>query len=675
MIRKIFISDTIKENIALCPPGNTEAIITSQVRREVDYFIFSNTVYETPAFLVLFISEAELEDFSREIIQKNIKYFYYQIVLVSLNTEFDPAPLFGKEHFQTFRSGCITDREYAFIVNNTFLHMENVYRNEIRKKAEIEELTDIRNDQNDLIEIGKALSVEKNQDRLLGLILFFSQKITGADAGSIFLVEDTDDGQKQLRFKYANTYSLDISYKEYVMPLNLDSIAGYVAITGRILNISDVYELTATDPVQFNSSFDKANNYRTKSMLVVPMRNYVDDIIGVIQLLNSKEFHDEEKDKLVSDVYKIRLKNREDFETHVIPFNKKYETLLEAITNQAAIAIENNQMIKQIRTQFEEFVKASVTAIESRDPATSGHSFRVAAICKELAAAINREDTGPYAALKFSDTELQELEYSALLHDFGKVYIDTAIFSKAKKLFPRDLEYLLLKLEYLYRCVELKYTEREAAIKDTVTPGWEEELSALQQEQQSALKRIREIKALIAGLNEPQVQNKNPAEIIRNLEQELKGYGCPDIEGREMAVLTEYEINNLSISRGSLNQEERKEIESHVERSYNFVSKIPWPAEFRRIPDFTQKHHEMLNGSGYPRHISSKEEIPVQARMIAIADIYDALTAADRPYKKALSIERTIAIMQEEAANNRIDRELLDIFLKYKIYDSIKFSS
>jgi len=667
LIHRIIISEAIQELIALNPVEKFEQMIVSNVRKELDYIIFNSTIYDSTAFLLLFISIKESADFQKTIIQKNIKHFYYKVILVCPAAD-QSIPTLDDENFFGFRNNRITAQEYIFLVKSSFKTMHFEYMAALKERAEIDELADIQNDQNDLIAIGKALSVEKDQDKLLSLILFFSQKITGADAGSIFLIEELDSGEKQLRFKYANTHSLDISYKEFTMPLNKDSIAGYVAITGEILNIPDVYHLSADAPVSFNPSFDKANNYRTKSMIVVPMRDYTDQVIGVIQLLNSKETADEELDEILKETHHITLRSKEDFENKVQPFKKKYETILVAIANQAAIAIENNLMMKQIRSQFEEFVRASVTAIESRDPATSGHSFRVADICTRLARAINMEKSGVFASLEFSKTEMQELEYAALLHDFGKVYIDMSIFSKAKKLFPRDLEYLLLKLEYLYKYTELFYTQSEIHL--AVAEANPQELEKIYNQKIANLQKIQNIKARIMELNEPHIQENDPSAVLKEIEADLKAFDCTDIDGNKIELLTQSEKSNLAIKRGSLNQDERIEIESHVIRSYNFVSKIPWPKEFRHIPEFTQKHHEMLDGSGYPAHLQSKENIPVQARMITIADIFDSFTAADRPYKKALPVDETLVSMQKEAVKNKIDKDLLDVFIKYKIWET-----
>lgn len=563
--------------------------------------------------------------------------------------------------------------ELSFHIKRAFSVMEREQKLAAERKRHENTLLDMKHDQEDLINIGRALSIEKDPDHLFRLILMLSKKITGADAGSIYIVEDLKGAGKQLRFKYSHTFSKELPYEEFVMPLNRNSIAGYVAVTGTILNIPDVYKLSKSDPIAFNSSFDREHNYRSKSMLVVPMRNHQDEIIGVIQLINSKE-DDNGNGKITgNEAFEIALSTPADFEKKVVPFASRYESLMEAVAGQAAIAIENNRMMKQIQEQFEEFVKASVTAIESRDAATSGHSFRVAELCKQMALAINAENEGVFSDMRFSEMAIKELEYAALLHDFGKVYIDLAIFQKSKKLFPKEFENLMLRFDYLYRCVELRFLMEENRLLQSAREGNDvsDQFDRIRSKRDSRLGRIREIKQTLAMLNEPTVTNRDPEDIIREIHRELDSIGCEDPDGKPIPVITESEKVNLEIRRGSLNPLERREIESHVVHTYNFVSRIPWPPEYRNIPEIARRHHEKPDGTGYPDGISGNEEIPVQARMMAIADVYDALAATDRPYKKSVPLEKTLSILEEEARNNKLDADLVDLFIRHRIYEKV----
>jgi len=440
-----------------------------------------------------------------------------------------------------------------------------------------------------------------------------------------------------------------------------------VATTGTILNIPDVYELGPDAPYSFNRSFDEEHGYRTRSMLSVPMRNHLDEIIGVIQLINSKETSDSDRVFSGNEAFEVRLETREDFERRVVAFDRRYESLLEAVASQAAIAIENNRMLLQIESQFDEFVKASVTANESRDPATSGHSFRVADMSVAVARTISDQQDGPFHDTVFSTSELKELELAGLLHDFGKVYLDPNVFLKGNKLYPKDLAYLHMRLDFLYRSVELSYAERT---NHSLLSGSSDrrEVERLQREKSARLASLLKIIGLVDVLNRPNLRNGEPDDLIRDLESLGDGLDYTDPRGEPIPLLTNDERENFSIRRGSLNREERLMIESHVAHSYNFVSRIPWPPEYRRIPDIILGHHEKLDGSGYPGGWKGRDRIPLQARIMAMADIFDALTAPDRPYKKSVPLEKVLLILREEAAANKLDGEVVDLFIESGLY-------
>jgi HD-GYP domain-containing protein (c-di-GMP phosphodiesterase class II) len=520
--------------------------------------------------------------------------------------------------------------------------------------AEMEELRDIFADQEILIEIGRNLFEERNTGKLMGMILDACKRITCADAGSVFLCEEGENGPA-LRFKHSHTTSRPLEYEEFVMPRNERSIAGYVATTGKVLNLPDVYRLDPTRPYGFNRHYDLESGYRTRSMLVVPMRDHEGVVIGVIQLINSKEGGEADG----RTAYDVMLRDEADFELKVFPFKARYNSLMVAVANQAALALENSRMIKRIEEQFDAFVRASVLAIESRDPATSGHSFRVARAAVSLMAAVDAERDGVYSSCSFSAKDRLELEYAGLLHDFGKVYIDSRIFTKAKKLFERDYDCLVLRLKFLYRTIELEYARRGFA---ALGEGGTGRLEAVQEECARALEGLMRTMSAVSALNEPRETETDPRETIAGFPvppPELRA----DLDGTTLPLLTEAERENLAIRRGSLNAEERKVIQSHVDYTVTFVSNIPWPPELSGIPEYCAKHHEMLNGSGYPAGLRA-DCIPLQARMLAVADIYDALAARDRPYKKALPEDAVERILREEAETGKLDAELVRIFLE-----------
>ncbi len=304
-------------------------------------------------------------------------------------------------------------------------------------------------------------------------------------------------------------------------------------------------------------------------------------------------------------------------------------------------------------------MRASISAVESRDPATSGHSSRVSRTALALMAAVDEDRRGAYAACSFGPAERKAIEYAGLLHDFGKVYIDGRIFTKAKKLFERDYDCLVLRLKFLYRSLELRYARRGM---DAMRDGRPAEAERLEEECARALRALMQTLDLVHILNEPRETETDPGEEIARLLAESPGPELrADLDGSPLPLLTEEEIACLSIRRGSLNAEERRAIQSHVEYTEAFVSRIPWPPELAGIPEFCAKHHEMLDGSGYPRGLRG-DRIPLQARMLAVADVYDALSARDRPYKKALPPDAVRRILEEDAGRGKLDAELVRIF-------------
>ncbi|HNR89784.1 MAG TPA: HD domain-containing phosphohydrolase [Spirochaetota bacterium] len=667
-LQRIFISTTIDHLIAVPDEHADSVVVSDRIIDEITKILASKK--GGTLFAVIFI---DIDDYEQAYaLLKSFKPndLAYRIVAMDPENRHTLSNMNRLKYIHELRTTPIMDREFIFLVRKSFDAMVDEIAAAAERQSYQIRLLDAKHDQEDLISIGKSLSLEKDPDKLLRSILFLSKRITGADAGSIYLVEDATGGGTQLRFKYSHTFSKEIPMEEFVIPYDTNSIAGYVAITGTVLNIPDVYELSTEDPITFNSNFDRTQSYRSKSMLVVPMRNHIDEIIGVIQLINSKENLDSAS-VTGNEAFEVRLTTLEDFETKVVPFDHRYESLMEAVASQAAIAIENNRMIRQIENQFEEFVRASVTAIESRDVATSGHSFRVAEICTRLAHAVNQATDGPFKHVNFNENAVKELEYAALLHDFGKVYIDIAIFMKGKKLFPKEFENLILKMNYLYRSIELNYSLEEAQIAVRgADPALIEEARTRKEERERTLAAIKVIIEEVRRLNEPAVTVTDIERRICEIDETVRGFRCYDIDGNIVRVLTDDEKTNLGIPRGSLNESERREIESHVVHTYNFVSKIPWPPEFKRIPEIALKHHEKLDGSGYPNRLTAGD-IPIQAKMMAIADIYDALTASDRPYKKALPAERALSILDDEAKHNKIDPELFRLFVEKRIYEQV----
>lgn len=507
----------------------------------------------------------------------------------------------------------------------------------------------------ELTRIGMALSTERDYSTLLGLILEQGLRITGADAGSLYIVEKPDNGDPQLRFKYAlNRSRPDIPFVELTMPLNTASIAGYAASTGEPLVIDDVYYLPPDVDYSFNRSIDEKYGYRTRSQLTIPMRDHWDETIGVLQLINRKRDGE------------AILATPEDFNTQVVPFSPRQVELVSALAGQAAVSIENSQLYEDIERLFEGFVKASVTAIEQRDPTTFGHSGRVASYTVALAKAVDRADDGPYADVRFSRDEIKEIRYAGLLHDFGKVGVREQVLVKAKKLYPPDLSLIRQRFAFIRRTAEADYHRQRA---DFLAEHGEKEyakfITKLQVEHEKRLTELDHFMDLIMQSNEPTVL---PEGSFEELLQYAERY-YEDIEGKQQPFLTDDEVRFLTIRKGSLDESERLEIESHVTHTYRFLLQIPWTKELHLIPHIAYGHHEKLDGSGYPRRVKA-EQIPIQTRMMTLSDIFDALTAADRPYKRAVPVPKALDILGSETEAGMLDPALFTLFTEAKVFEA-----
>lgn len=504
--------------------------------------------------------------------------------------------------------------------------------------------------------IGTALSSERDYGKLLTVILKKCREISSADAGSLYLVEK-EDGKNFLRFKLAQNDTLSLeNVLDQKLPLNKESLAGYVAVTGKPLNLKDVYSIHSSSPYSFNRNFDENTGYRTKSMIVVPMKNHSGEVTGVLQLINRKIN------------FKKKLSSLRNVQKEVIPFSRESQEIVDSLASQAAICIENNLLYKNIENLFEGFVKASVTAIEQRDPTTSGHSERVAILTVRLAEILNNLNSGKYANIQFSKDEIKELRYATLLHDFGKVGVRENVLVKAKKLYPLEIDIIRQRFDYIKKSLEKDYAEKKAQYfrehtgkRDSIY------ITTLDLELRKEIERMEHYFSVIKKSDEPSLlPEENSAELSKLINKKFIGR-----DGRETVILSEREFHFLSIKKGSLTDEEREEVESHVTHTFNFLSKIPWTNELRGIPQIAYSHHEKLDGKGYPRKLDYKQ-IPFQSRLITISDIYDALTAADRPYKRAVIAEKALDILLYEAKEKKLDPYLVKLFIDSKVYELVK---
>jgi HD-GYP domain-containing protein (c-di-GMP phosphodiesterase class II) len=540
-------------------------------------------------------------------------------------------------------------------------------RSEFRMKSEVSRLQKqvyvAQKNLAELNKIGASLNSEHDLDRLLELILEKCLEITFSDAGSLYLVVDEESTlstqnsgakEKKLNFKISKNQSREVAFTEFRMDISNKSISGSVALTGEILNIDDVHFLPKNSTYSWNKSFDENNGYNTKSMLTVPMKNAKDEVVGVVQLINKKVNP------------RIKLTEVEDFDKYVRTYSKSDEALAVSLAAQAAVAIDNANLYKRITDLFEGFIRASVTAIESRDPTTSGHSERVSTLCVEMAKSINMERAGHYSDIFFTDAQIREIKYAALLHDFGKIGVKENVLVKAKKLYPYELDTIHFRYEYIKKCIELDYSKR---MNDLLlaygNKAAGEHMENLASEMSRKLKEMDVFFNIIMRANEPTVLEEGHFEKL----QELGHTGFND-RGTRIELLSPLEIQRLSIKRGSLAEDERVEIETHVTHTFRFLSKIPWTDDLRNVPSVAYAHHEKLDGSGYPRQVNGNE-IPVQARIMTIADIFDALTASDRPYKKAMPAEKALQILEDEVKVKKLDPEIFKLFVGRQIYKKV----
>jgi response regulator RpfG family c-di-GMP phosphodiesterase len=338
-----------------------------------------------------------------------------------------------------------------------------------------------------------------------------------------------------------------------------------------------------------------------------------------------------------------------------------------SLAGQAAVSIENGQLYRSIERLFEGFIKAAVTAIDQRDPTTSGHSVRVATLTCDLAEVADRTTRPPFDRTRFSREQMKELRYAGLLHDFGKVGVREEVLVKSKKLPPVYLERIESRFDLIRRTLESEFHRRRADLLLELGPGRaKERFAEMEREFEAERERVDRFQEAVREANEPRVLPEASAEILH----EIAATRFPDFEGRLVPYLTEDEIHFLSIPKGSLDPEERKQIESHVTHTYHFLRQIPWTQELSDVAKIAYGHHEKLDGTGYPRGARG-EEIPLQTRLMTAADIFDALTASDRPYKKALPAGRALEILDMEAKGGQLDPDVVELMLESEVYRKV----
>jgi HD-GYP domain-containing protein (c-di-GMP phosphodiesterase class II) len=515
----------------------------------------------------------------------------------------------------------------------------------------------------ELLAISRALSSERDIRKLLALILQKAREITGADAGSVYVMEDEPGstgpglpgaaGPRSLHFMLSQNDSLAIDFKEFRLPVDTRSIVGQAVLGKRPINIADLRRLQqpGENPggLRHDRSFDERTGYTARSMLTVPMLSAHVEVIGVVQLINRRHPGPP-------------LRTAADFDENVLPFDGRSEQLALALASQAGICLENAILYDEIHNLFAGFVDAAVTAIESRDPTTSGHSRRVATLSVALAERVDGLSSGPLRDVRFSRDELKQIEYAGVLHDFGKVGVRESVLTKAKKLHQSQRGGIDLRFHYIRKSLQAEAAERKLALALAGGPQ-PDRFAEIDREMSARLQQLDEIGKLVASANEPALLAGPVAAQLAEVAQ----LQYLDADGQPRPYLEPEELAALRIERGSLTEAERQEIQSHVTHTLSFLRAIPWSRTLRDVPRIAAAHHESLDGRGYPLGLRG-DQIPIESRMMTIADIFDALTAADRPYKAAVPLPRALAILESEVKAGRCDGELFKIFVEAEIY-------
>jgi len=512
-----------------------------------------------------------------------------------------------------------------------------------------------------LNEVGAALSQERDIDHLLEKILLAAKAITRAAGGTLYVLEPSDEGPR-LRFAIMRNEAMGIAmggttgnpipfypvhlYGKDGTPNN-QMVAAYTALTGKTVNIADAYSGEGFD-FSGTRNFDKKTGYRSKAFLTVPMKNHEGEIIGVLQLINSVDPATNE----------------------IGPFSHSDQRLAESLASQAAIALTNRSLINQLEELFESFIELINTAIDEKSKYTGGHCQRVPVLTMMLAEAVNETTEGPLGKFNMSEKDRYELKIAGMLHDCGKVTTPVHVVDKATKLetiFDR-INLVDTRFEVLKRDLEIAALKEKLKLLGESTLGEVAARKRLPQIDETLRDTLRKIEDDREFLRRANVGGEAMAPEERERVNRIgTGYKWIDVSGVTADFLTVDEIKNLTISRGTLNNEEREKINHHIVATIKMLEALPWPKHLSHVPEYAGGHHERMDGKGYPRGLK-REQMSVQARVMGIADIFEALTAKDRPYKRGKTLSESLKILGNFRVDGHIDPDLFDIFVRKKIY-------
>jgi len=488
----------------------------------------------------------------------------------------------------------------------------------------------------ELNSIGIALSVERDHKRLLEKILEGAQALTHADGGTLYLVEN----ECQLRFEIVRTVSQNIAYggsrgnpvPHEPIPLYLGdlpdtrTIAAYSVLSGQIVNVADAYSTPGFD-FSGTHAFDKMNNYHSRSLLTIPMKNQRAEVIGVLQLINAT-----------------------DTEGQPTVFTPDDQQIVESLASQAAIAITNQRLNEDLRILLEKFIEVIAKAIDEKSPYTGGHCRRVPDIAMLLAEAVDTTDRGPLEKCSFTTEQLYELKIAALLHDCGKITTPVHIVDKATK-----LEAIFDRIHLIDARIEIIKRDAEIALLKN------------QRSQEENDTFIEELNIDMQFLQNCNFGSEFMPEPAQQHVKDIANKYTYSLNGEMLPLLSEEEIYNLSIPKGTLTPEERKIINHHITATLDMLESLPFPKHLINVPEIAGGHHERMDGKGYPRGLK-RDEMSIQARLMGIADIFEALTAVDRPYKKGMPISQALTILGKMKLEQHIDPDIFDVFVDKKVY-------
>ncbi|MBC8322972.1 MAG: GAF domain-containing protein [Candidatus Marinimicrobia bacterium] len=507
-----------------------------------------------------------------------------------------------------------------------------------------------------LAEIGLSLSKEKDMNVLLENILLEAKRIANADGGTLYMKTDDDRLRFEimmtdsLKFHMGGTSGQDIPF--YPVKLyeddgksNKNMISAYVGLTGETVNIPDAYKAKGFD-FSGTKAFDEKTGYRSKSFLTVPLKNHEDEIIGVLQLLNAQ-------DKKTGDL---------------VSFSGEIQDVVEALSSQAAVAITNKNLIRDLEILFESFIKLIASAIDAKSPYTGGHCARVPEITMMLAEAINKSENEHFKDIHFTDKQMYELKIAAWLHDCGKVATPEYVVDKATKLetiYDR-VHTVATRFEVLKRDQEIKYLKQQLKIKKDTSLSELETKNALKDIRKKYREKITQLDDDLDFVKTTNIGGEFMSEEKKDIVKIIAQYRWKD-NGESKNFLSDDEVKNLCIAKGTLTAEERKIINDHIVHTIDMLQQLPYPNHLKNVPEFAGGHHEKLDGTGYPLGLT-KDEMSIQAKAMAIADVFEALTARDRPYKEGKALSMAMRIMGFMKNDAHVDPFLFELFVKEKIY-------